>query len=483
MVDGVVVRRHEGTPQGGPLSPLLANVLLDEVDRALEKSGHAFARYADDCNVYVRSKRAGERVMEHLRVLYAKLRLRVNEDKSAVARAWDRKFLGYSFWVAKGREVKRRAAPKSLDRFKERIRQITSRNGGRSLAKVVEELRSYLLGWKNYFRLADTPGIFRGTRPVDRPTAEDGAAQTVEARDDGLSGVTQAGTPRPAGPSGGGSRPKLVENGQPRGAQHSHAGQAPRRDGPASASTALTSTFRIAGCGPACPVVWEGCSRDLRLPPIPIGMETARTAGSGRMARFSGGRGRPSPRPPPRSFLAERGRTTFRRNNASCGNWSVHLLPGHGRSRPLFPIPYSLVTCPLSPVPCHPQSPPSRCFERSFGLKSRAPTTYRRGRMKRRDFLATSAAVAAGLTLPPGLAHARVIGRNDADHRELAMRALDAARAAGASYADVRIQRNRTQSIGTRERQITGLRRRGDVRVRRARAGERGVGLRGQPAT
>jgi group II intron reverse transcriptase/maturase len=165
MVNGVAVRRHEGTPQGGPLSPLLANVLLDEVDRALEKSGHAFARYADDCNVYVQSKRAGERVMEHLRALYAKLRLKVNEDKSAVARAWDRKFLGYSFWVAPGRVVKRRAAPKSLDRFKERIRQITSRNGGRALERVVKELRSYLLGWKAYFRLADTPGVFRALDP------------------------------------------------------------------------------------------------------------------------------------------------------------------------------------------------------------------------------------------------------------------------------------------------------------------------------
>jgi group II intron reverse transcriptase/maturase len=161
LADGVVVERHEGTPQGGPLSPLLANVLLDEVDQALERSGHTFVRYADDCNVYVRSKRAGERVMGHLRGLYAKLRLRVNEDKSAVARAWDRKFLGYSFWVAKGREVKRRVAPKTLDGFKERIRQITSRNGGRSLPKVVEELRTYLLGWKAYFRLADTPGVFR----------------------------------------------------------------------------------------------------------------------------------------------------------------------------------------------------------------------------------------------------------------------------------------------------------------------------------
>ena len=161
MVNGVVVERYEGTPQGGPLSPLLANVLLDEVDRALEKSGHAFVRYADDCNVYVRSKRAGERVMEHLRALYAKLRLKVNEDKSAVARVWDRKFLGYSFWVAKGREVKRRVAPKTLADFKERVREITRRNGGRLMQQVVDELRSYLLGWKAYFRLADTPGIFR----------------------------------------------------------------------------------------------------------------------------------------------------------------------------------------------------------------------------------------------------------------------------------------------------------------------------------
>ena len=111
--------------------------------------------------VQVLPERAGKRVMEHLRGLYAKLRLRVNEDKSAVARVWDRKFLGYSFWVARGREVKRRVAPKALDGFKERIRQITSRNRGRSLEEVVEELRSYLLGWKNYFRLADTPGVFR----------------------------------------------------------------------------------------------------------------------------------------------------------------------------------------------------------------------------------------------------------------------------------------------------------------------------------
>ncbi len=160
MAHGIVMDRHEGTPQGGPLSPLLANVLLDEVDKELEKRGHAFARYADDCNVYVRSKRAGERVMAALRRLFGNLRLRVNESKSAVARPQDRKFLGYSFWYAKGREVKRRVASKALVTMKDRIRDITKRSGGRSIASVVDELRGYLTGWKNYFQLADTPGIF-----------------------------------------------------------------------------------------------------------------------------------------------------------------------------------------------------------------------------------------------------------------------------------------------------------------------------------
>lgn len=162
MVSGVVVERHEGTPQGGPLSPLLANVLLDAVDKQLERRGHRFVRYADDCNVYVRSKRAAERVMAGLTRLYAKLKLRVNSAKSAVAPARDRSFLGYSFWYAPGKIVRRRVAPKALETMKERIRAITTRSGGRSLTQVVMLLRSYLLGWKAYFRLADTPGIFTG---------------------------------------------------------------------------------------------------------------------------------------------------------------------------------------------------------------------------------------------------------------------------------------------------------------------------------
>lgn len=160
MANGVALERQEGTPQGGPLSPLLANVLLDEVDKELEKRGHAFVRYADDCNVYVRSQRAGERVMTTLRRLYARLRLRINESKSTVARPWARKFLGYSFWVGVDKAVKRRIADKALATMKNRVRGITIRHG-RSLPAIIADLRSYLVGWKNYFRLADTPRTFR----------------------------------------------------------------------------------------------------------------------------------------------------------------------------------------------------------------------------------------------------------------------------------------------------------------------------------
>ena len=161
MDGGVVVDRHLGTPQGGPLSPLLANVLLDEVDKALEARGYSFARYADDCNVYVGSHKAGERVMAYLRRLYAGLKLQINEAKSAVASAFGRKFLGYTLWVAKGKEVKCKVAHKALDNFKARVRQLTRRSGGRSMEQTVEKLRPYLLGWKAYFGLAQTPKVWR----------------------------------------------------------------------------------------------------------------------------------------------------------------------------------------------------------------------------------------------------------------------------------------------------------------------------------
>jgi len=160
MAHGVVVERYEGTPQGGPLSPLLANVLLDEVDKELERRGHAFVRYADDRRVVVGSKRAGERVMRSLVALFGKLRLRVNEAKSAVDRAWNRPFLGVSFWVAPKKTVRVRVAPKALQTMKRRVRQLTRRSRGRSLAEVVQTLRSYLLGWRGYFRIAETPRKF-----------------------------------------------------------------------------------------------------------------------------------------------------------------------------------------------------------------------------------------------------------------------------------------------------------------------------------
>jgi RNA-directed DNA polymerase len=163
LANGVVIERHEGTPQGGPLSPLLANVLLDEVDKELERRGQAFVRYADDLNVYVRTQRSGERVMTSLRKLFGKLKLRVNETKSKVRRATASKFLGFSFWVAKGRVIRRRVAPQATERMKERVRELTRRSAGRSLAQMCKQLGVYLMGWKAYFRLAETPGVFADT--------------------------------------------------------------------------------------------------------------------------------------------------------------------------------------------------------------------------------------------------------------------------------------------------------------------------------
>jgi group II intron reverse transcriptase/maturase len=160
LINGVIEKSRCGAPQGGPLSPLLANVLLDEVDRELEHRGHCFVRYADDANVYVRSHKAGQRVMILLRRLYEKLHLSVNESKSAVASAFGRKFLSYAFWRTRD-EVKRAVSQKAQKQFKQRIRQFTRRSCGRSLQQVVDLLRPYLLGWKAYFKLSQTPGVWR----------------------------------------------------------------------------------------------------------------------------------------------------------------------------------------------------------------------------------------------------------------------------------------------------------------------------------
>jgi RNA-directed DNA polymerase len=160
MEDGLVSPSVEGTPQGGPLSPLLSNLVLDELDRELERRGHRFVRYADDSNIYVRSERAGQRVMESVkRFITDKLKLKVNESKSAVAKPQERKFLGFSF--TSGKELKRKIAPKAIDRFKERIREITAKSRGRSMGKVMEELAPYVRGWRGYFGFCETPSVLQ----------------------------------------------------------------------------------------------------------------------------------------------------------------------------------------------------------------------------------------------------------------------------------------------------------------------------------
>jgi RNA-directed DNA polymerase len=161
MENGLVSPVDEGTPQGGPLSPLLSNIVLDEFDREMERRGLWFARYADDCNIYVRSRRAGSRVMESLaRFITMKLKLKVNAQKSAVARPWGRKFLGFSF--TNEQAPRRRIAPKAVDRFKERVRELTRRTRGISIERMAEDLSRYLRGWIGYFGKCETPSVLRG---------------------------------------------------------------------------------------------------------------------------------------------------------------------------------------------------------------------------------------------------------------------------------------------------------------------------------
>jgi RNA-directed DNA polymerase len=158
MENGLVSPSVEGTPQGGPLSPLLSNLVLDELDRELERRGHRYVRYADDCNIYVRSERAGQRVMQSVtQFITQELKLKVNETKSAVARPQERKFLGFSFTA--GPEIKRVIAPKALVRFKQRIREITLRAKGVSMQTTIEELAPYMRGWRSYFGYCETPEV------------------------------------------------------------------------------------------------------------------------------------------------------------------------------------------------------------------------------------------------------------------------------------------------------------------------------------
>jgi RNA-directed DNA polymerase len=160
MVEGIVSPREEGTPQGGPLSPLLSNILLDDLDKELGRRGHRFCRYADDCNIYVKSEAAGGRVMESIASFLGKrLRLKVNRDKSAVDRPWNRKFLGYTVTSPRNR-LKLKVSPQSVQRAKARIKEIMRKGRGRSVAKVIGEMPPFLRGWVSYFRLSQVKGIF-----------------------------------------------------------------------------------------------------------------------------------------------------------------------------------------------------------------------------------------------------------------------------------------------------------------------------------
>jgi RNA-directed DNA polymerase len=160
MENGLVSAMEEGTPQGGPLSPLLSNIVLDELDQELERRDHRFVRYADDCNIYMGSRRAGQRVMESLaKFITVRLKLRVNSEKSAVGRPWERKFLGFSF--TSNREPRRRIAQAAVKRFKERVRELTRRTRGVSLEKMVRELTVYLRGWQEYFGFCQTPSVLQ----------------------------------------------------------------------------------------------------------------------------------------------------------------------------------------------------------------------------------------------------------------------------------------------------------------------------------
>jgi len=201
MEDGLVSPVDEGTPQGGPLSPLLSNIVLDEFDRELERRGLRFVRYADDSNIYVRSRRAGERVMASItRFITTKLKLKVNEQKSAVARPWERKFLGFSF--TSGRRPKRRIAPKAVLRFQARVRELTGRMQGRSTERMATELTRYLQGWIGYFGKCQTPSVLarleewvrRRLRSAIWKQWKRGRARYVELRKRGVGTILAAQT-------------------------------------------------------------------------------------------------------------------------------------------------------------------------------------------------------------------------------------------------------------------------------------------------
>ena len=280
MEDGLVRPVDEGTPQGGPLSPILSNLVLDDLDKELARRGHRFCRYADDCNIYVRSRRAGERVMASVsRFLTNKLRLKVNEAKSAVARPEERKFLGFSI-SNDGSE--RRIAPKALDTFKERIRDMTRRTRGFGLQQLIKELKPYLVGWRGYFGFCQTPRVLTNLEAWIRRRLRVYSLAAMANQAKPLRGVTPSRRSKvPSGGRGWFTNRVMAHVRTPGGPTSPT--QRLFRDARSSpnlcARPSLTRSNRR-GTGPVCPVVWEGWRREASPYPDLTSTPAVRCAGA-----------------------------------------------------------------------------------------------------------------------------------------------------------------------------------------------------------
>ena len=257
MENGLVGPVDEGTPQGGPLSPLLSNLVLDELDRELERRKHCFVRYADDCNIYVCSRRAGERVKRSITgFITRRLKLRVNEHKSAAARPVERKFLGFSFTL---REAKRRIAAKAIVRFKQKVRELTSRTRGISMEQMAKELASYLRGWKGYFGFCETPSVLENLASMDAAKAAISDLEAMETRQGAVCQTVCARREQGSGRQNGRkcSGPMAYSE-QPRPELCVPHRLLRRAWSSKVVRWEIAQSVRTAGCGPACPVVWQG---------------------------------------------------------------------------------------------------------------------------------------------------------------------------------------------------------------------------------
>ena len=211
MVNGVVIETEEGTPQGGPLSPLLSNIMLDDLDKELEKRGHKYVRYADDCNIYVKTQRAGERVMGSVSAyLEKKLKLKVNPKKSKVEKAKRVKFLGFSFYENKG-EIRIRVSERSLERLRDKIRRMTKRTRSGKLEEIIKEINTYIVGWIGYYRRAKTPSVYERLDQWIRRRLRQLIWKRWKRGTDPVSRIGETGSSEMAG-TGRGRRKESLEN-------------------------------------------------------------------------------------------------------------------------------------------------------------------------------------------------------------------------------------------------------------------------------